>query len=71
MAGVNFSGISSGLDTDLIIQSLLAPRQTRVDNIRDQISTGDSEKKALNSVKSALTRFESAVGDLTDRKSVV
>ncbi len=66
MAGVNFSGLASGLDTDLIIQSLLINRQSRVNSINDRIDQEAAKKRALNDVKTSLNSFQDIVGDFTD-----
>lgn len=63
MAGINFGGLSSGLDTNLIIESLLVNQQKRVDNISKLIEDGDTRKRALNDVKGALSRFDSSLSD--------
>ncbi|MDJ0839396.1 MAG: flagellar filament capping protein FliD [Acidobacteriota bacterium] len=64
MAGVNFSGIASGLDTSLLIESLLVNQQRRVTNINNQISENESRKRAFNSIKSAISDFESSIDSL-------
>ncbi len=66
MAAINFSGISSGLDTDLIIQSLLINRQLRVDSITDQIETEATKKRALGDVKTTLSTFQGIADSFTD-----
>lgn len=64
MAGINFGGLSSGLDTTLIIDSLLANQQRRVDKVTQLIEGGDSRKRALEDVKGAISRFEGQVSKL-------
>ena len=64
MAGINFGGLSSGLDTNLIIESLLVNQQKRVDGINTLISQGESRKRGLNDVKGALGRFDTILEDL-------
>jgi len=66
MAGINFSGIASGLDTELIIQSLLVRQQSRIDSINDRVDTEESRKRAFNDVKGALERFEGIIGSLVE-----
>lgn len=67
MGGVNFGGLSSGLDTNLIIESLLANKQRRVDNINDLISEGESKKKAFDEIKSAVSTFEGIIEGLGEK----
>jgi len=66
MAGINFGGLASGLDTNLIIESLLVNSQRRADAISDSIAEGESKKRALNSVKSALSSFDDILGGLDE-----
>ena len=66
MAGVNFSGIASGLDTDLIIQSLLVNKQLRVDGINTRISEEAARKRALGDVKTSLNTFQGLVNNFGD-----
>lgn len=66
MGGVNFGGLSSGLDTNLIIESLLATKQRRVDNISELINEGEAKKKAFNEIKSAVSTFEGIIEGLGD-----
>ncbi len=66
MAGaVNFGGLASGLDTSLIIESLLVNRQKRSDAITQAISTGDAQKKALNDAKSVIGRLDTQLSTLS------
>lgn len=66
MAGaVNFGGLASGLDTNLIIESLLVNRQKRSDAITKAISSGDTQKKAINDVKAVISRFDTQLGNLS------
>jgi flagellar hook-associated protein 2 len=64
MAGINFGGLASGLDTNLIIESLLTRQQQRADAISQSIADGNTKKSVLNSVKSALSSFDDILGNL-------
>ena len=66
MAGVNFSGLASGLDTDLIIQSLLINRSTRVNSINSTIDENAAKKRALSDVKGSLDTFQNIVNDFSE-----
>jgi len=58
MSGINFSGLASGLDTDLLVESLLTNRQRRVDQINASIDSGADRKKALSEIKSQISAFD-------------
>lgn len=62
MSGINFGGLASGLDTDLLVESLLTNRQRRADSITERISSGSERKRALNTVKAAISDFERLLG---------
>ncbi len=66
MAGINFGGLASGLDTNLIIDSLLVNSQRRADNISNSISDGESKKRALNNIKGTLSSFDDVLGGLDE-----
>jgi flagellar hook-associated protein 2 len=66
MGGVNFSGIASGLDTDLIIQSLLVNQQLRVDAINTRIEDDATRRRAFTDVKTSLDTFQDLVNDFSD-----
>jgi flagellar capping protein FliD len=48
MAGISFSGLASGLDTDVIIESLLAQRQQRVNRVNESLSSIKTQKNRFN-----------------------
>ena len=66
MAGVGFSGLATGLDTSLIIESLLARKQGRIDTISGRISDEEAKKRALNDVKSKLDIFDGILEGLSE-----
>lgn len=66
MAAINFSGLASGLDTELLIESLLVNRQRRITAISDRIDQGETQKRALNDVKTALTTFQGILENFDD-----
>ena len=66
MSAVNFGGLASGLDTNLIIESLLIRQQQRVDSITTRIGEQEKRKTAFNDVKGALDTFQGIVDNFTD-----
>jgi len=65
MAGdISFSGIASGLDTDLLIQSLLATKQQRVTNVQSSIDELSDQKNALSDLKRVLGVLNTTAADL-------
>lgn len=64
MAGASFSGLASGLDTNLIVESLLVNKQRRVQNINERIQQQTSRENAFSDLKRALTSFETILGGL-------
>ena len=66
MAGISFSGIASGLDTELIIESLLVRQQSRINSISSRVDDENAKKRALNDVKGALERFEGTISGLVE-----
>ena len=66
MSAINFGGLASGLDTNLIIESLLVRQQQRIDNINTRITEQEKRKTALNDVKTALDTFQGIVDSFTD-----
>jgi flagellar hook-associated protein 2 len=64
MAGATFSGLASGLDTNLIVESLLVNRQRRVQNINERIDEQNTRENALTDLNRALTSFETILGGL-------
>lgn len=66
MSAINFGGLASGLDTNLIVESLLANQQRRVDNINSRITEQETRKRAFNDVKTSLSTFKGIVDSFTE-----
>ncbi|PIE02941.1 MAG: hypothetical protein CSA81_04325 [Acidobacteria bacterium] len=63
-SGVGFSGLASGLDTDLLIESLLTTKQKRVDNVKKTLDNVDEQKTALKDIKRVLSTLNKTAADL-------
>ena len=66
MSGLNFSGVASGLDTNVIIESLLGNQQRRIDKINTRLTDESSRKRALGDIKTSLTTFEGILDKFSD-----
>jgi len=64
MAGINFAGLASGLDTDLLIESLLVSNQRRVDKIQEKIDSGNARKTALNRLNTQISSLQTELEGL-------
>lgn len=62
--GISFSGLSSGLDTDLIVESLLVRHQQKINSIQERIDQNNTQKRALTDLKTTLNTFGDILGDL-------
>jgi len=65
MAGeIGFSGIASGLDTEMLIESMLVSKQKRVSNVEDTLSKISKQKTAITDLKRVLGVLNSSASDL-------
>ncbi len=60
------TGIASGIDYEAIIDASLKVEQVPIDNLETKKSDYQSEISALGEVKSSLSTFQDAVGELAD-----
>ena len=65
MSGISFSGLSSGIDSKAIIESILAAKNAQVQRIETGKQQIQKRQAALNEVKNKLSQFRGAVSSLT------
>src|SRR3954465_1355629 len=63
---ITLNGMASGLDTDSIIQQLMAVDQLKVTAVQNQQSGVQAHQTALKSIQSKLDAFKSAAAALSD-----
>lgn len=64
MAGVQLSGLASGMDTSSLISQLMEIERQPIYNKYDQIDKIEEEKKAWQDIDSRISSLESAISDL-------
>jgi flagellar hook-associated protein 2 len=64
-SGVSIQGLVSGLNTDQIVQALLAPQQQEITNLQNQQNTITQRETIYASIQADLTALQSAVNSLT------
>jgi len=64
-SGVSITGLASGLDTDEIVQAMLAPEQQEITNLQNQQSEITQRETTYDTIQADLTALQSAVGTLT------
>lgn len=69
-SGTTVGGISSGLDTDALVESLVAARTIPVDQLQAKIDTNTGKVGAFGDLKSALSTLQSAAGLLRNPPGV-
>jgi flagellar hook-associated protein 2 len=63
---ISLTGLASGLDTDAIIQQLMAIDQQKVTAVQNQQSGVQAHQSALKSIQSKLDAFSAAAATLSD-----
>ena len=63
---ISLTGMASGLDTDSIIQQLMAVDQTKITAVQNQQSGVTQHQKLLQAIKTKLDAFKSAATALSD-----
>src|SRR3954462_2115022 len=63
---ITLNGIASGLDTESIIQQLMAVDQLKVTAVQNQQSGVQAHQNALKSIQTKLDAFKSAAAALSD-----
>jgi len=58
------SGFASGLDTNSIINSLVAAQTTQVTTLQDQVTVNNTKSSSLSSLSSLLSQFQTAAAAL-------
>jgi flagellar hook-associated protein 2 len=73
-SAIGFSGLATGLDTEMLIEALLINKQRRVTTINESMDTIEKKKTALSDLDRILGVLDSAATDLSevlfDNKSV-
>lgn len=71
VSGVSFQGLVSGLNTDQIVQALLASQQQQITNLQNQ-QAGIVQREAIyNTIQADLTALQSAAGSLSGTNNSV
>jgi len=68
MASMSFSGISSGLPTDQLIQAILSNESLPLTRLQNRQSQNALKKTALQSIKTALTSLSTSISSLNSSK---
>ncbi len=63
-SGVSFQGLVSGLNTDQIVQALLAPQQQEIANLQNQQNAITQRETIYSTIQADLTALQSAVNSL-------
>ncbi len=64
-SGVSFQGLASGLNTDQIVQALLAPQQQEITNLQNQQNAITQRETIYSTIQADLTALQSAVNSLS------
>jgi flagellar capping protein FliD len=70
MASVQLTGISTGIDTNSIIQQLMAIESQRLEKYQQQLSDQKTIQSTLSSCEQNLTKLQTAVKDLSDSSTL-
>ncbi|MBS1705585.1 MAG: flagellar filament capping protein FliD [Armatimonadetes bacterium] len=68
-SGINFSGLSSGIDTDSIVTKLMSLERINQKRLQSRQSTIEEKKSAYGEFKTKLTALRSALGALNNANS--
>jgi flagellar hook-associated protein 2 len=63
-SGVSFQGLASGLNTDQIVQAMLAPQQQEITSLQNQQSGITQRETLYSTIQADLTALQSAVNAL-------
>ena len=63
VGSINFGGLASGLDTEAIIEAIMAVERRPVRRLEDRQSSLNSRKAALDEMRSKLDTFLSSSTD--------
>lgn len=66
MSGVQLSGLSTGIDTEALVKSLVQIERNRINLYKSRQETYTGRKDALDELKTKLEALRNAVGDLSD-----
>jgi flagellar hook-associated protein 2 len=64
-SGISFQGLVSGINTNQLIQGLLAPEQAVITNLQNQQALIQQHEAAYNALQSYLTALQSSLSGLT------
>ena len=65
MPSIQFSGLSSGLDTKAIVEAILDFESVPLTRLQDRLSLFNQRKNAFDELRSGLGKFETALRELT------
>lgn len=70
-SGISFQGLVSGLNTDQIIQAMLAPQQQEITNLRNQQAGIVQRETMYSTIQANLTALQSAINSLASTTNSV
>lgn len=70
-SGISFQGLASGLDTNQLIQGLLAVQQQQITNLQNRQAQIIQQESAYNTIQSNLLALQTAAGSLSSTFSSV
>lgn len=66
MSSIQLSGLSTGIDTQALVQQLMAVEQRRLTMYNDNIEELEEKKTTISELQSKLFSYKSALNDLSD-----
>lgn len=70
-SGVSIQGLASGLNTDQIVQAMLAPQQQEITDLQNQQAGMIQHETIYNTIQADLTALQSAVNSLSSTNNSV
>lgn len=70
MAGIQLSGLSTGIDTQAIITSLMEIEKQRLTKYQAKLAQYQEKQSTVNELKSYMTTFKSALNDIYSKSSL-
>ncbi|MDO8303319.1 MAG: flagellar filament capping protein FliD, partial [Sedimentisphaerales bacterium] len=70
MAGINLTGLNSGIDTSAIVQQLIAIEGRRLTLLQNNQTVQQQKQSALGALESKINAFKTAVKDLNDAQKL-
>ncbi len=70
-SGISFQGLVSGLNTDQIVQALLAPEQQQITDLQNQQAQITQQESAYNNIQSYLTALQTSLSGLSSTTNSV